>query len=334
MPARLTVFYSDNPAQHFYLDENRDYVIGRGGDCDLQFDDRRLSRRHAALRCRPGGYTLEDLGSKNGIRIGGRPVRSYELGETEWISFGGLVTSFDVVSASLRVAEERCAAERWESSVELRSRLDPVDGVERVLESLLESVLTLSAADRGYVLLHRSDGDLQVVGRRGHREASLSPREFDGSSGAVALASDELRPVVTCDASEDALLAHRPSVTTGEIRALVCLPLAVGDKVIGAVYADSRTPGKVFSQLDVELLEALANHAALVIGVSSLRKDIAGLAELLPAGFEQGAPEHVELAALLRERLPGRSRRFAETLLDAGDDRGAAARPHGKGPMH
>jgi len=334
MPARLTVFYSDGPARHFYLDQNRDYVIGRGTDCDLQLDDRRLSRRHAALRCRPGGYTLEDLGSKNGIRIGGRRVRSFELGETEWISLGGLVTSFDIVSASLRLAEERRAAERWESSVELRRRLDPADGVERVLENLLESVLTLSAADRGYVLLNRADGDLQVLGRRGQREPSLSARDFDGSSGAVALASGELRPVVTCDASEDVLLAHRPSVATGEIRALVCLPLAVDDKVIGAIYADSRTPGKVFSQLDIELLEALADHAALVIGVSSLRKDITGLAELLPAGFQPGAPEHAELAALLRERLPGRSRRSAVTLHDADDDQHAAARPDDGSGLH
>jgi hypothetical protein len=334
MPARLTVFYSDSPARHFYLDENRDYVIGRGGDCDLRLEDRRLSRRHAALRCRQGGYKLEDLGSKNGIRIGGRTVRSFELGETEWISFGGLVTSFDIVSARLRLAEERRAAERWESSVELRRRLDPADAVERLLESLLESVLTLSAADRGYVLLHSADGDLRVVGGGGQGETSFSPGDFQGSSGAVALASAELRPVVTCDASEDALLAHRPSVATGAIRALVCLPLAVGDKVIGVIYADSRTPGKVFSELDIELLLALANHAALVIGVSSLRRDIAGLAELLPAGFEPGTREHAELAALLHERLPGRPRRFSETLLDEDHDRHTAVRPDDNGRVH
>lgn len=48
-------------------------VIGRAANCDVVVDHPTLSRRHARLRLGPP-VTVEDLGSKNGTRIGGRPL--------------------------------------------------------------------------------------------------------------------------------------------------------------------------------------------------------------------------------------------------------------------
>ena len=41
-------------------------IIGRGPDCDIQIDDRQVSRNHARISLRDGMVELEDLGSKNG----------------------------------------------------------------------------------------------------------------------------------------------------------------------------------------------------------------------------------------------------------------------------
>jgi GAF domain-containing protein len=46
----------------------------------------------------------------------------------------------------------------------------------------------------------------------------------------------------------------------------------------GLVYLDSSTPGKVFSSLDVEILEAFAAHAALVIAAATVREELADVA--------------------------------------------------------
>lgn len=50
-------------------------VIGRSRDCDAVIEDGGVSRRHAQVRPGPEGWTIEDLGSTNGVRVGGRPVR-------------------------------------------------------------------------------------------------------------------------------------------------------------------------------------------------------------------------------------------------------------------
>ncbi|HEX6204154.1 MAG TPA: GAF domain-containing protein, partial [Thermoanaerobaculia bacterium] len=106
---------------------------------------------------------------------------------------------------------------------------------------------------------------------------------FSGSVAAVERAIAERRPVVLSDATVDTVFGGRPSVVAGGIRALVSLPLIALDRVLGAVYADSRQPGHTFTRLDVDILEGLAAHAALALAVVQLRREVAGLDEALPA---------------------------------------------------
>jgi len=49
-------------------------TVGRGRAAVIRIRDPLASRVHARLRAGPGGATLEDLGSRNGVRVNGVPV--------------------------------------------------------------------------------------------------------------------------------------------------------------------------------------------------------------------------------------------------------------------
>jgi pSer/pThr/pTyr-binding forkhead associated (FHA) protein len=49
-------------------------VIGREPECEICIPDRQVSRAHARLRRVANGFELEDLGSKNGTHLNGKPV--------------------------------------------------------------------------------------------------------------------------------------------------------------------------------------------------------------------------------------------------------------------
>lgn len=49
-------------------------IIGRETDSDIQIDDRQVSRQHAEIVRTERGYTVRDLGSKNGTFLNGRTV--------------------------------------------------------------------------------------------------------------------------------------------------------------------------------------------------------------------------------------------------------------------
>ncbi|MFT3698306.1 MAG: sigma 54-interacting transcriptional regulator [Kofleriaceae bacterium] len=53
------------------LPPDGELVLGRDPDCDVTLDHARISRRHAKLTCAGGHVRIEDLGSTNGLKIGG-----------------------------------------------------------------------------------------------------------------------------------------------------------------------------------------------------------------------------------------------------------------------
>ncbi|HEX6446677.1 MAG TPA: FHA domain-containing protein [Streptosporangiales bacterium] len=56
-------------------------LIGRSPDCQVRIDDGRVSRHHAQLAFEEGGWTLRDLGSRNGTYVG--PTRIVRLAVAE-----------------------------------------------------------------------------------------------------------------------------------------------------------------------------------------------------------------------------------------------------------
>jgi hypothetical protein len=53
-------------------------TIGRSRDCDIVLEDTGISRRHAQIRPAGDGWTVEDLGSTNGVLLNGRSVHGVE----------------------------------------------------------------------------------------------------------------------------------------------------------------------------------------------------------------------------------------------------------------
>ncbi len=284
MPARLTIHFPTRPARVLLLPDGRRTVVGRDPECDVVLDDDRVSRRHAAIvaHARDGnqsgaGGSIDDLGSKNGTLIDGLPVENGTLKERSWISLGGLVLLFESVTGTVeKIEEER--VRRFSTSLELRRGLAPEAGIGELLPRVVASMLELSNAERGFLLLAGPDGDLEVAARSGLSWEDLSAEEFSGSLGAVQRALATGAPVVSADARSDAELGERASIVTTGIRALLCVPVHALDRLIGVMYADSRKPGAAFTELDLEILEALASQAGLAIAVARLDGELKGLA--------------------------------------------------------
>jgi pSer/pThr/pTyr-binding forkhead associated (FHA) protein len=307
MPARLTVFLPGQAAIVRTLREGQEYLIGRDSGAAIEVDDERVSRRHAVVRWQDA-WSITDLESKNGTLVDGHQVTApAALGDSTWLSLGGLMARFETTTDEQESADRARQLERWRSSLELRRRLSSGIGLEGLLQALLDSVLQLSGTRRGFVLLDWGEGELEVSATRNLAPLELLEEGFGGSVGAVHRALRERRPVVLGDVSADRLLAGRESVLAGNIRALVCVPLSALGRALGVVYADSNEQGKAFTELDLEILEALAAHASLAIAVSGIDRELEGLAAELARALP---PEAAAVVPRLEAELERTRRRW------------------------
>jgi pSer/pThr/pTyr-binding forkhead associated (FHA) protein/MFS family permease len=73
-PALITLIVTAGPRAGERIGLNDPQILGRAGE--IRFDDPELSRRHLALRPKPDGLEVEDLGSSNGTFVRGVRIKS------------------------------------------------------------------------------------------------------------------------------------------------------------------------------------------------------------------------------------------------------------------
>ena len=71
-------------------------VVGRLPECDVVLGDPNVSRRHAELRRAGDAIVVTDLGSTNGTRVNGVPVREQELRSGDEITLGSTTLVFEL----------------------------------------------------------------------------------------------------------------------------------------------------------------------------------------------------------------------------------------------
>jgi len=296
MPARFSAYPPDRAAVVRVLADAERYSVGRTAACELQLDHASVSRVHAEILFEDGGWRLIDLGSKNGLRVDGRLVSQASLGSPTWFAIGDVYCWLEPLSAETARDAAAFAEVRRSTSRALSQQLHHVFGVEPLLQQTLSAVLEMSQLERGFVL-YGDRGDLRVRAVHGLRHAELGGRSFAGSAGSVERCLAGRHSVICCDTSDSPWLGARPSVVLGGIRALVCVPLLLGEELLGAIYADSRSAGPLLTEFDLELIEGMAQQAAAALAAARLR---GAVDELLQAARDAGA--HAPLWDDLRPR--------------------------------
>ena len=294
MPGKLTLYPSEGVSRHFVLREDGEHSVGRDPECDVVLEDPRVSTRHALLRSARGDWRLLDLHSKNGTFVNAIRVTEAVLADSDWVSLGGLLSRFELVSQEQVEALGSERTRRLQTFSEARRILGENREPDALLRKLLGSVLELTGADRGLLLLFAPEGSVSAEVVAGFGALSPLDGAFDGSFGAIEKVMQTGRPVVTSSAKADAYLGKRPSVLEMGIEALACVPLRSGGRPIGLLYVDGKKRGGAFTDLDLEILEALAEHATLAAGTLRLDRQIRELVGAPAGGAREPGPGFLE----------------------------------------
>jgi PAS domain S-box-containing protein len=206
--------------------------------------------------------------------------------------------------------------------------------LEEVLRVVMDTIVRLLNAERGFFMLKDRKGELAIRIARNWEQEAVHPTEFAISRTVVMRVISDGKPVLTTNAQEDPRFLGQDSVIAYNLRSILCVPLSVKGKLTGVIYADNRFRAGMFTEYELELLTAFTNQAAVAIEnarlFASLRRTLAEVTELknlmdnVFASIASGVitanvEEHITLCNRAAESILGRTHQemIGHSLTDA-----------------
>lgn len=219
------------------------------------------------------------------------------------------------VGAALEVHEQLAGRRRREEQLAAlyasASDLSSLHDLEQVLQAIVHRARELLGSDAAYLTLSDLERDATYMRvTDGIRTEAFKQVLLPLGAGLGGLVAKTVLPYASANYLADDRFVHTIDDTVaGEgLVAILGVPLRLGDRAIGVLYAANRRE-RPFSQDEVDLLLSLADHAAIAIENASLFEELkAALAELRRASevitahsdaVERAAAEHERLSAVL-----------------------------------
>jgi signal transduction histidine kinase len=176
------------------------------------------------------------------------------------------LTALDQLLGELAESHQESVHQRrlgalYEVSRVIGSSLD----LQTVLDQVMDAIIQLTEAERGFLMLMDDDGKLQVSVARNLDQETLESGEFAVSRTITRQVVNSGQPVVTTNAQTDPRYAGQASIVAHALRSIMATPLRARGNIMGVVYVDNRIRTGIFSEKDLEVLEAFAAQAAIAI---------------------------------------------------------------------
>ncbi|HET9590292.1 MAG TPA: HD domain-containing phosphohydrolase [Anaerolineales bacterium] len=147
-------------------------------------------------------------------------------------------------------------------------------GRERVLEEVMDAVIKLTRAERGFLVSREPGGKLKFEVARGLSNVNLGATEFNLSMTIVRRVAESGEAIITTNAQEDPRFEKQMSVAAYRLRSILCVPLKIKDELTGVIYVDNKIHTGIFGEEDKRLILAFADQAAVAIDNARLIDDL------------------------------------------------------------
>jgi len=156
--------------------------------------------------------------------------------------------------------------------------------LDEVLQVVMDTLIRLTGAERGFLMLRGADGELGLRVARNWEKGTIDASETAISSTVINRVVTTGVPILTTNAQEDPRFGGQQSVIAYNLRSILCVPLRVKSEITGVIYADNRIRSGLFTRSDLDLLAGFANQAAVAIEnarlFDSVRRTLAEVTEL------------------------------------------------------
>jgi putative nucleotidyltransferase with HDIG domain len=147
-------------------------------------------------------------------------------------------------------------------------------GLGQVLEEVMDTLIALMRAERGFLMLRESNGELLVSMARGIAHNNVDEEILKVSNTIMRKVAASGESILTTNAQQDPRFENQVSVAAYQLRSILCAPLKIKNDLIGVIYVDNRAHAGIFRESDLALINAFADQAAVAIDNARLFENL------------------------------------------------------------
>jgi serine phosphatase RsbU (regulator of sigma subunit) len=303
--------------------QDRPFTVGRRSDNELKVNDRHVSRYHARFSPEASGWLLRDLDSKLGTFVNGKRIAEHVLADGDVVTLGQSSTvrilyldspaespasvAVEAAESLRRLPEAPVVEGPAEDSRDLMLLLEVAKALNSslilsdVLNMVMDAVVRVTGAERGFLMLKDGAGQLRFRVARNFRQETLEGSGFQISRSVVENVVKNGKPEILVNVQDDPRFRNQESILALDLKTIMCVPLTIlhtaegGEaRIVGVIYLDNKALSQGFSKKGLKLLESLASHAAIAIDNARLHEE---------ALEKRRIEEELRIAHTIQERL-------------------------------
>lgn len=239
--------------------------IGSGAEAHLCLPDSGIAPCHLVLLRDADSYNFANTSQGGKLLVNGVERMKGELAHGDVLSFG----DESAYRITFMTRGERAADSREDSLRSLLAASRAINSslvLDDVLERVMDSVMGVTGAEKGFLMLRDEDGTLRAKVSRNIEPVALDQEMIPASRSVIEKAIATKKSVqFLANKTGGTECSVTSSIVRLNLQTALCAPIVSKDEVIGVVYVDHRKALPDFSGSEQEVLEALADHASVAI---------------------------------------------------------------------
>ena len=166
-------------------------------------------------------------------------------------------------------AETMAEIDAYLKLFEFSAKLMEKHDLDELLDALMDAVVDITSADKGFLVL--MDGDeMQVKVARNLKRENIADAVSQLSDSIVAKVVKTLKPVIISDAMNDEEFAGSKSIMKLKLTSVICVPLLDRGKLTGLIYVGNDSVVDLFQPDTMQILTVFAAQASLIVANAML----------------------------------------------------------------
>jgi transcriptional regulator with GAF, ATPase, and Fis domain len=241
--------------------------LGKGHDVDVVLADPMLADTHAHIHFDGRDFNVSTTEKDAELFVNGRKRNKHRLAQDDRIRLGVVEMEFSLFdepvtdeTAARTMAELNSYRKLFEFSQKLMAEYE----VATLLDQLMDVIIQITNADKGFIVLMES-GEAVVKVARNLRRETISDAVSHLSDSILAKVIEQRKALIVSDALSDAQFRNALSVVNLRLTSVMCVPLLERGSLIGVIYVGNDHVAQLFDESSLEVLTIFASQASLLI---------------------------------------------------------------------